>query len=138
MVTLRLKARVPSLYSTSGLLFTKILRSVAFCRRIVKTGFEVMTSNPIPSWWLTPLATTSGECCGGGELQPPTAIYPGEAPEGQSVAYVGFNQTEIAQVLSAQLVADQTYRLQVEIENRTDLALMPLPGETFWPRTPIA
>ncbi|NJL28719.1 MAG: hypothetical protein HC897_12920 [Thermoanaerobaculia bacterium] len=65
-----------------------------------------------------------GASAGGGDgaFNPTTSHYPaGAIPDGQNVAYVNSPGNHVNQTLSAVLVADTTYTLEVEVGNRLDI-----------------
>ena len=81
---------------------------------------QVVTADPIPGWTVP----TSGT--GAGTFNPPTdfsgtVVYPGEAQEGQNIAFANPDNT-ISQVLSDVLTENIAYTLLVEIGNRADHA----------------
>src|SRR6185437_15595617 len=78
---------------------------------ITNSGFEAVTlpdggfASSIPGW-------TSG--LNTGTFNPTTAQYPGQAPEGQNVAFIGpVSSSDITQVLSSNLAVG-TYTLKVD------------------------
>jgi filamentous hemagglutinin family protein len=81
---------------------------------IVNNGFEApaladnaFTDNAIPGWTVTPLLPTNSL----GVFNPPATFFPGEAPDGQNVAYI---QTgAITQVLPDVLQPGTAYNLTV-------------------------
>ena len=60
--------------------------------------------------------TTSGG--GDGTLNPTSAAFPAEAPDGENVAYVNATGNFVHQALTSNLAADRTYTLQVEVGRR--------------------
>jgi len=84
---------------------------------VINSGFEAPTlpdggfSSSIPGW-------TSG--LNTGTFNPTTAQYPGQAPEGQNVAFIGpVTSSDITQVLSSNLAVG-TYTLRVDVGARLD------------------
>jgi hypothetical protein len=76
---------------------------------------EIVTADPIPGWTVS--SSTAGS------FNPSTSSYPGEAPEGQNVAWSAFGT--ISQVVSSVLRANTRYTLTVEVGNRME---QPFPG----------
>jgi hypothetical protein len=65
-----------------------------------------------------------------GTFDPHAGAYPGEAPDGENVAFVGAGcfGCALQQTLSASLLPDTVYTLEVEVGRRSDIAGEPLFG----------
>lgn len=85
--------------------------------------FGIFDSNPIPGWTITVVPGRGSFEVEAGTFNPNSTRYPGEAPEGQNIAYS--NGPTISQVLGRVLTANATYTLQVDVGRRLDL---PSPG----------
>lgn len=100
---------------------------------VVNAGFENPTlpnggtTPTTPGWVPTPAGNP-------GIWNPTTTIFPGEATEGQNVAYINTlpNQTSLLeQILSTTIAPDAIYTLEVDVGRRLDQAGL---GNFFAPR----
>jgi hypothetical protein len=66
----------------------------------------INTNDDVPGWALSQDVGTSN---------PTTSVFPGEAPEGQNVAFGNGSPAMLSQVLGATLFPDVTYTLKVEV-----------------------
>jgi hapalindole H/12-epi-hapalindole U/12-epi-fischerindole U/hapalindole U synthase len=93
---------------------------------IVNAGFEetILADDTwipnAPSGWMPYTAADLTLGAGFGPANPPTGMYPSEAPEGQNVVYLygdGSGEFGIYQILAAVLTPNTTYTLKVEVGN---------------------
>jgi hypothetical protein len=111
--------------------------AVAVNLTINNAGFEdpiladnEFSLNEIPGWQvydpsdlIPDFGTTDPNVSGYGTFNPPTFIYPKEAPEGNHVSYLylieppGSGIVGIGQTLTSAIAANTTYQLQVDIGN---------------------
>jgi hypothetical protein len=82
--------------------------------------FGIFDNNPIPGWTITVVPGRGSFEVEAGTFNPNSTRYPGQAPEGQNIAYS--NGPTISQVLGAVLTASATYSLQVDVGRRLDEA----------------
>jgi hypothetical protein len=87
---------------------------------VKNSGFEspVISTEGSTSSVLTNWSLSSGGNASGAGLNPSISQFPGQAPEGQNVAWS--SNREIFQYLDAVVLANTTYTLQVEVGNRLD------------------
>lgn len=78
-------------------------------------GSGIVTSNPVPGWTVTGYA---------GSWNPPSTVCYDAIPDGVHIIYGHTGTSTFTQTLSATLIANTTYTLQVEVGHRKDVSFV--------------